>query len=109
MFIAREAAARAYRRDTRRCSDLLLTVARFDKIQTLIASERKGNVIYQKKSSHSQKEVEQSLREAAQRHKFGILHILDLKKTLHDKGIDLESEVRISLLSKTAFSVNPGC
>jgi uncharacterized protein (DUF302 family) len=52
-------------------------------------------MIYQKSSKHSPQEVEQSLRDAAQRHKFGVLHVLDLKKTLHDKGIDLDNEVRI--------------
>lgn len=52
-------------------------------------------MIYQKSSRHLPQEVEQSLREAAQRHKFGVLHVLDLKKTLHDKGIDLDNEVRI--------------
>jgi uncharacterized protein (DUF302 family) len=52
-------------------------------------------VIYQKSSKHSPQEVEQSLREAAQRHKFGVLHVLDLKNTLHDKGIDLDNQVRI--------------
>jgi uncharacterized protein (DUF302 family) len=52
-------------------------------------------VIYQKSSKHSPQEVEQSLREATQRHKFGILHVLDLKNTLHEKGIDLDNEVRI--------------
>jgi uncharacterized protein (DUF302 family) len=52
-------------------------------------------VIYQKSSKHSPQEVEQSLREAAQRHKFGVLHVLDLKNTLHEKGIDLSNEVRI--------------
>ncbi len=52
-------------------------------------------MIYQKRSTHSQQKIEQSLREAVQRHRFGILHVLDLKKTLQDKGIDLESEVRI--------------
>ncbi len=57
--------------------------------------ERKDSVIYQKSSKHSPQEVEESLREAAQRHKFGVLHVLDLKNTLHDKGIDLDSEVRI--------------
>ncbi len=52
-------------------------------------------MIYQKSSKHSPQEVEQSLREAVQRHKFGILHVLDLKNTLHEKGIDLDNEVRI--------------
>jgi len=52
-------------------------------------------VIYQKSSKHSPLEVEPSLREAVQRHKFGILHVLDLKNTLHEKGIELDNEVRI--------------
>ena len=52
-------------------------------------------MIYQKSSQHSPEKVEQSLRDAAQRHKFGILHFLDLKSTLHDKGIELKNEVRI--------------
>lgn len=52
-------------------------------------------MIYQKSSKRSPQEVDQSLREAVQRHKFGILHVLDLKNTLHDKGIDLDNEVRI--------------
>ncbi len=52
-------------------------------------------MIYQKSSKHTPEEVEQSLREAAQRHKFGVLHVLDLKNTLHDKGIELDNEVRI--------------
>ena len=52
-------------------------------------------MIYQKSSKHSPREVDLSLREAAQRHKFGVLHVLDLKNTLHDKGIDLDNEVRI--------------
>jgi uncharacterized protein (DUF302 family) len=59
------------------------------------AGERKDNVICQKSSKHSPQELEQSLRDAAQRHKFGVLHVLDLKNTLHDKGIDLDNEVRI--------------
>lgn len=52
-------------------------------------------MIYQKSSKHPPQEVEQSLRDAAQRHKFGVLHVLDLKNTLHDKGIDLGNEVLI--------------
>jgi uncharacterized protein (DUF302 family) len=59
------------------------------------ANERRDNVIYQKSSKHWPQEVEQRLREAAQRHKFGVLHVLDLKNTLHEKGIDLDNEVRI--------------
>jgi uncharacterized protein (DUF302 family) len=52
-------------------------------------------VIYQKSSKHPPKEVAQSLRDAAQRHKFGVIHVLDLKNTLHDKGIDLDNEVLV--------------
>lgn len=52
-------------------------------------------MIYQKSSKHSPIEIEQGLRDAAQRHKFGVLHVLDLKNTLHEKGIDLVNEVRI--------------
>lgn len=52
-------------------------------------------MIYQKSSKHTPHEVEQSLTEAVKRHKFGILHVLDLKNTLNEKGIDLNNEVRI--------------
>jgi len=52
-------------------------------------------MIYQKSSKHSPQQLDQNLREAAQRHKFGVLHMLDLTSTLHDKGIELGNEVRI--------------
>jgi uncharacterized protein (DUF302 family) len=50
---------------------------------------------YSKHSSRSSEEVETRLREAAARHKFGILHVHDLKQTLHSKGIELGSECRV--------------
>jgi uncharacterized protein (DUF302 family) len=50
---------------------------------------------YTKHSTRSIQELEQRLREAAQRHKFGVLHVLDLKETLHGKGIELGRECRI--------------
>ena len=37
-------------------------------------------MIYSVESSKSLAEMDQALREAAQRHKFGILNVLDLKK-----------------------------
>lgn len=52
-------------------------------------------MIYSVKSSKSLESIDQSLREAAQRHKFGILHVLDLKQTLATKGMDLGGECRI--------------
>lgn len=50
---------------------------------------------YSKHSSHTPEEVEGRLREAAQRHQFGVLHVHDLKSTLQSKGIELGSECRI--------------
>lgn len=50
---------------------------------------------YTKHSSRSPEEIEQRLREAAQRHKFGVLHVHDLKKTLELKGIELGAECRV--------------
>ncbi len=50
---------------------------------------------YTKHSPRSCEEVEKGLQEAVARHKFGILHVHDLKQTLRSKGIDLGSECRV--------------
>ena len=50
---------------------------------------------YSKHSSRSSEEIEKRLREAAARHKFGVLHVLDLRQTLQSKGIELGSECRV--------------
>lgn len=50
---------------------------------------------YSKHSIRSIEEVEQRLRDAAQRHKFGVLHVHDLRQTLKGKGIELGKECRI--------------
>lgn len=52
-------------------------------------------MIYSKHSSRSSDEIEKRLREAAARHKFGILHVHDLKQTLQSKGIELGSECKV--------------
>ena len=52
-------------------------------------------MIYSKQSSRSPEDVGKRLEEAAAKHKFGILHILDLKKTLESKGIELGSECMV--------------
>lgn len=52
-------------------------------------------MIYKCESTKSLAELDQSLRDAAQRHKFGILNVLDLKQTLSNKGIDLGRECRV--------------
>jgi len=49
-------------------------------------------MLYTKQSSRSPEEVGKRLEETAARHKFGVLHIHDLKKTLESKGIQLGSE-----------------
>jgi len=46
-------------------------------------------------SSKSLDELDQDFRKALQRHKFGVLNMLDLKQTLGNKGIPLERECRV--------------
>lgn len=50
---------------------------------------------YSKHSSRPSEQVEARLREAAAKHKFGILHVHDLKQTLQSKGIDIGSECKV--------------
>jgi uncharacterized protein (DUF302 family) len=50
---------------------------------------------YSKHSSYSPDLIDTRLREAAQRHKFGVLHVHDLTATLKSKGVDLGSECRV--------------
>jgi len=52
-------------------------------------------MIYSKQSSRSPEEIGKRLEDAAARHKFGVLHIHDLKKTLESKGIQLGSECMV--------------
>ena len=46
-------------------------------------------------SAKSLHELDQDFRKALQRHKFGVLSVLDLKQTLGNKGIVLERECRV--------------
>ncbi len=52
-------------------------------------------MIYSKESSRSPEDVGKRLAEAAARHKFGVLHVLDLRQTLDAKGIQLGSECSV--------------
>lgn len=52
-------------------------------------------MIYSKHSLRSLDDVAKRLEEAAARHNFGILHVLDLQKTLDAKGIQLGAECRV--------------
>jgi len=50
---------------------------------------------HSKHSSRSSEELDKRLREAAAKHKFGILHVHDLRQTLQSKGIELGSECKV--------------
>lgn len=52
-------------------------------------------MLYSVGSTKSLAEIDSSLRSAAQRHKFGVLNVLDLKQTLAGKGIELGHECRV--------------
>lgn len=52
-------------------------------------------MLYQKTSKKSLEAIDQALREAAARHKFGVLTVHDLKQTMKNKGVDFDSEVRV--------------
>lgn len=52
-------------------------------------------MIYSKHSPRSPEDVEKRLGEAAARHKFGILHVHDLRQTLDSKGIQLGCECKV--------------
>jgi uncharacterized protein (DUF302 family) len=60
-----------------------------------IIVNEEGSMIYSKQSSRSPEDVGKRLEESTARHKFGILHVHDLKKTLESKGIQLGSECRV--------------
>lgn len=50
---------------------------------------------YSKHSSRPAAEVEARLRDAAARHKFGVLNVLDLKAILKSKGIDFPTPCKV--------------
>jgi len=52
-------------------------------------------MIYSKQSTHSPDEIATRLAAAAARHKFGILHVHDLRQTLESKGLQLGSDCRV--------------
>lgn len=52
-------------------------------------------MIYSKHSSHTPQEIDSRIRQSAQRHKFGVLNVLDIKSTLQSKGIDFQKDCRI--------------
>jgi uncharacterized protein (DUF302 family) len=56
---------------------------------------QEGLMTYKKHSSRSLDQLDSRLREAATRHKFGVLHVHDLEQTLKSKGIELGSACRV--------------
>lgn len=50
---------------------------------------------YKKHSHRSPEQIEARLHDAAARHKFGILHVHDLKQILQSKGIELASPCKV--------------
>jgi uncharacterized protein (DUF302 family) len=52
-------------------------------------------MIYRRNSSRTPNEIDIRLRDSAQRHKFGVLNVLDLKATLQSKGIDFSQDCRV--------------
>ncbi len=48
-------------------------------------------MIHSVRSSKSLPEIDQAIRSAAQRHNFGVLNVLDINRTLRNKGIDMGS------------------
>ena len=54
-----------------------------------------NRMIYSKHSSYSLDEIDQLLRAAAQRHKFGVLHVHDLQATLQQKGFQYDRACRV--------------
>lgn len=47
-------------------------------------------MIHKQRSSKSLAEIDQALRDAAARHKFGVIAVHDLRQTMKNKGVDLD-------------------
>ncbi|GIU77091.1 MAG: hypothetical protein KatS3mg005_0329 [Bryobacteraceae bacterium] len=52
-------------------------------------------MLYEKTSQKSMAEIELALRDSAARHKFGVIHVHDLQKTMKEKGVDFGGECAI--------------
>lgn len=69
-------------------------------------------MLYEKASQKSMAEIELSLRDAAARHRFGVIHVHDLQKTMKEKGVDFDRECAIFEVcnpqqAKRALEANP--
>jgi len=52
-------------------------------------------MLYEVTSRKSREQIDQGLRDAAARHKFGIITTHDLKETMKNKGVDFDGECLI--------------
>lgn len=57
-------------------------------------------------------EIELALRDSAARHKFGVIHVHDLQKTMKEKGVDFDRECAVFEVcnpqqAKRALEANP--
>lgn len=69
-------------------------------------------MLYEKTSQKSMAEIELALRDAAARHRFGVIHVHDLQKTMKEKGVDFDRECMIFEVcnphqAKRALEANP--
>jgi len=52
-------------------------------------------MVYRKSSQKTMDELDLALREAAARHKFGVLGMRDLRQTMQSKGVEFDRDVRV--------------
>lgn len=52
-------------------------------------------MLYEVDSNKTLEEIDRDLKEAASRHKFGVLAVHDLKQTLANKGVEYAGECRV--------------
>lgn len=69
-------------------------------------------MLYEKTTQKSMAEIELALRDAAARHRFGVIHVHDLQKTMKEKGVDFDRECAVfevcnAQQAKRALEANP--
>jgi|YNPMSStandDraft_1061717.scaffolds.fasta_scaffold09172_2 uncharacterized protein (DUF302 family) len=83
-----------------------------DPISGLCWGQVNTSMLYEKTSQKSMAEIELALRDSAARHKFGVIHVHDLQKTMKEKGVDFPNECIIFEVcnphqAKRALEANP--
>lgn len=71
-----------------------------------------SSILYEKTSQKTTAEIELALRDSAARHRFGVIHVHDLQKTMKEKGVDYHGECMIFEVcnpqqAKRALEANP--